>query len=275
MALKGTASVNKWRVARDHEGKLSRSETGDVLAAEEPLEIRVEGKSVAVVMRTPGHDQELVAGFLCTEGMISSSKDLFEISACPSTDKAGQGNVYEALLRNPDPELLEKLTRHVFSASSCGICGKATIESVFCSFGPAQSSLKISADTLLNLPNQLRKEQENFDQTGGLHASALFNDSGELQLLREDVGRHNALDKVIGRSLLDDQLPLENSILLVSGRISFEIMQKALAAQIPILAGISAPSSLAIDFARESGQTVVGFLRERGFNIYAHPERVM
>lgn len=274
MELAGTQSVDKHRFQLGEGGDVTSKTQSDILAVEEPLEIRVEGKSVAVVMRTPGHDEELVAGFLATEGIIQSAKDLFEISACPAVDEAGEGNVMDVLLRNPDAGKLENLTRHVFSSSSCGICGKATIESVFCDFNPVTSSVTISPETILGLPGVLREAQENFDQTGGLHASAVFDAKGKLRVLREDVGRHNALDKVIGQALLADQLPISDSILLMSGRLSFEILQKSLAAGIPVIAGISAPSSLAVDFAKTSGQTVIGFLRDRGFNVYAGESRI-
>ena len=163
---------------------------------------------------------------------------------------------------------MNQLTRHVFSASSCGICGKATIESVFQQFAPIERGIMLTSDFLLELPGKLRKQQETFDRTGGLHASALFSKDGELLFLREDVGRHNALDKVIGRALRD-RINLSEVVLLVSGRISFELMQKALAGGIPAVAGISAPSSLAVKLSRDSGQTLVGFLRERGFNVYS------
>ena len=266
----------------DHPTLLSRyrrdsgfAEAHDRLAAEEPLEIRVEGKSVAVVMRTPGHDEELAAGFLRTEGVVESADDLFEISRCRDIeDPDAAGNVLDVRLAPNHGADLDKLTRHVFTSSSCGVCGKATIESIFQEFSPVASSLRISTETLLSLPQRLREAQETFERTGGLHASALFDAEGKLEILREDVGRHNALDKVIGRSLLDGRLPLQDRVLLVSGRISFELIQKALAAGIPLLAGISAPSSLAVDFATKSGQTLVGFLRERGFNVYAGAERV-
>jgi FdhD protein len=249
----------------------------DWVAAEEPLEIRVEGRGVAVVMRTPGHDRELVAGFLVTEGLIRSAADLFDLGTCPESEASGSGNVVDVFLRNPDEARLEKLTRHVFSASSCGICGKTTLDSVLLSFPPVDpgSGPRLPADLLRELPPRLRAAQETFQRTGGLHASALFDAAGDLRLVREDVGRHNALDKVIGHSLLEDALPLSESVLLVSGRISFELMQKSLAAGIPVVAGISAPSSLAVDFARSSGQTLVGFLREGGGNIYAGEHRIV
>ncbi|RFC46443.1 MAG: FdhD protein [Verrucomicrobia bacterium] len=245
---------------------------GDFVAVEEPLEIRVEGRGLAVVMRTPGHDRELTAGFLRTEGIIRSVDDLFDITPCGAEES--RGNVVEVFLRDPDSLQLERLTRHVFSGSSCGICGKATIDSVFLACPPVVGGPVIAADFLLGLPRRLREAQIGFERTGGLHASAIFSVDGQLQCLREDAGRHNALDKVIGRALLEGGLPLANSVLLVSGRISFELMQKALVAGIPVVAGISAPSSLAIDLARESGQTLAGFVREGGFNLYAGAERV-
>lgn len=250
------------------------TEAHDRLAAEEPLEIRVEGKSIAVVMRTPGHDDELAAGFLFTESAISSPDDLFEIAQCPDVEPEAAGNVLDVRLAPDHQADLKSLTRHVFTSSSCGVCGKATIESVFQNFPPVESNLTINRGTLLSLPVQLQAAQETFEKTGGLHASALFDAEGEMKILREDVGRHNALDKVIGRSVLDGQVPLSDRVLLLSGRISFELVQKALAAGIPFIAGISAPSSLAVEFAQKSGQTLVGFLRETGFNVYSGAERV-
>ena len=246
-------------------------EQADHVAREEPLEIRVEGKSIAVVMRTPGHDRELAAGFLLSEGVVTSPGDIFEISECPSHADYPEerGNVVDVLLTegaNFDPE---QLTRHVFSSSSCGICGKATIDSVFMNFAKIASPPPLDTAQLATYPDKLRAAQAAFDKTGGLHASAIFSPSGEIVVLREDVGRHNALDKVIGYSLLESKLPLSEHTLLLSGRISFELMQKALAAGIPTVAGISAPSSLAVEFARESGQTLVGFLRGETMNVYA------
>ncbi|SKA97013.1 FdhD protein [Prosthecobacter debontii] len=277
------------------------SEKGDVVAVEEPLEIRVEGRSVAVVMRTPGHDEELVAGFLVTEGVVRRRRDILEISQCPSLDNK-HGNVVDVLLGGAVVNW-DSLTRHVFSASSCGLCGKTSIESVFQNFKPleeggpfsvnrepssvanAPSSLKTenctlntaawSPDLIASLPAKLRAAQETFTTTGGLHASALFDAEGNLIVLREDVGRHNALDKVLGYAFQRDMLPLSKHLLLVSGRVSFEIMQKALAGGIPIVAAISAPSSLAVDFAQESGQTLIGFLRGDTMNVYTRPDRLL
>lgn len=238
----------------------------DEVAVEEPLEIRIEGHSVAVVMRTPGHDRELAAGFLLTEALIHSPNDIFEITTC------GGDNIINVTLRDPRVFDPARLTRNIFSSSSCGICSKATIDAVRQEFPPTRSDVTVSIDTLRALPTRLR--QPTFARTGGLHACALFNANGELQDLREDVGRHNALDKLIGRALLDEQLPLSDRILFLSGRVSFEMAQKALAAGIPIVAAISAPTSLAVEFARENNQTLVGFVRGETMNIYAGAERV-
>jgi len=268
----------------------------DVVAREEPLEIRVEGRSVAVVMRTPGHDEELVAGFLVTEGVVSRSRDILEISQCPSMGNT-HGNIVDVLLGGAVVNW-DSLTRHVFSASSCGLCGKTSIESVFQKFAPLgggqcsvtsdpssvseaavldteHSAFQVSPELISQLPAKLRAAQETFSKTGGLHASALFDASGELMVIREDVGRHNALDKVLGYALQRNLLPLSQHLLLVSGRVSFEIIQKALAGGIPIVAAISAPSSLAVDFAQKAGQTLIGFLRGETMNVYTHPERLL
>ena len=245
----------------------------DHVAAEEPLEIRVEGKSVAIVMRTPGHDEELTAGFLLSEGIIESRSDLFEISQCPSQPD-DKGNMIDVLLTDSSKLDLEKLTRNVFTSSSCGICGKATIDSVFQQFPQIASEYSVAVSNLLTFSQKIRAAQRTFDKTGGLHASAIFDGKGEIVVLREDVGRHNALDKVIGHALMNDLLPLDQHTLMLSGRISFELMQKALSAGIPIVAGISAPSSLAVEFARESGQTLAGFLRGETMNIYAGTQRI-
>jgi len=244
----------------------------DSVAVEEPLEIRVRGESVAVTMRTPGHDQELAAGFLLSEGLITRREEIVEIAPCQTAEVVG--NVLNVFLKPGAVFDLEKLSRHVFASSSCGICGKASIESVHQHFKPVESELHIPSIMLLGLPKKLRDAQSAFERTGGLHAAALFDSSGKLQLLREDVGRHNAVDKVLGRALLEGWLPLRESILLVSGRASFEIVQKALSAAIPIIAAVSAPSSLAVELAEESDQTLVGFLREKTYNIYAHPQRI-
>ena len=243
----------------------------DFVAIEEPLEIRVEEKNVAIVMRTPGHDRELAAGFLLSEGIIKSRNDVFEISECQSLTPNGseKGNFVSALLSKEVEFDFGNLSRHVFTSSSCGVCGKATIESVMIDFPKIQKPNQISSSEIASYPDKLSAAQTTFKKTGGLHASALFNPNGEIVVIREDVGRHNALDKVIGYALLENLLPLTDHALLLSGRISFELMQKSLAAGIPTVAGISAPSSLAVEFAKESGQTLIGFLRDSTMNIYS------
>lgn len=251
----------------------SAREVEDVIAREEPLEIRVEGRAVAVVMRTPGHDEELAAGFLVSEGVVKSARDILEVSQCPSVNNE-HGNVVDVLLGGAVVNW-DHLTRHVFSASSCGICGKTSLESVFGQFPAVEpSNWQITPEWLSALPERLRAAQPTFAQTGGLHACAVFDRQGEILCVREDVGRHNALDKILGFALMNGLLPLRDHVLLLSGRVSFEMMQKALAAGIPLVAAISAPSSLAVDFAQNSGQTLVGFLRGETMNVYAHAERL-
>jgi FdhD protein len=244
----------------------------DVAAREEPLEIRVEGRSVAVVMRTPGHDEELAVGFLVSEGVVKHPRDILEVSQCPSI-RNKHGNVVDVLLGGAVVNW-DSLTRHVFSASSCGLCGKTSIESVFGQFPPVTAAWSVTPKLIASLTDKLRGTQETFSKTGGLHACALFDLEGNLIVSREDVGRHNALDKILGHALLHDLLPLDQHVLLLSGRVSFEMIQKALAAGIPLVAAISAPSSLAIDFAHKSGQTLIGFLRGETMNIYTHEGRL-
>ena len=260
------------RVTRFTLGKKTRARP-DHLAIEAPLEIRVRGESVAITMRTPGHDRELAAGFLLTERIIRERKALIEIAPCRASREPR--NVLDVFLAAGVEVDVARLTRHVFVASSCGICGKATIEAVHQNFPPVDSSIKVSAKTLLRLPSVMKRAQATFATTGGLHAAAIFSAVGKLIVLREDVGRHNAVDKVIGHGFLGGPFPFDAHLLLVSGRASFEIMQKALAARIPIVCAVSAPSSLAVEFARQSGQTLVGFLRGRGMNVYSCGERVV
>jgi FdhD protein len=248
-------------------------ERGDQVAVEEPLEIRVEGRPVAVVMRTPGHDEELATGFLVSEGVVKHPRDLLEVSTCPASTEAG-GNVVDVLLGGASVDW-DSLTRHVFSASSCGICGKTSIDSIFQRFPPVTASWSVSAGTVYQLPAALRAAQQTFDSTGGLHACAVFDLEGRMLVIREDVGRHNALDKILGWALTERLLPLDRHLLLLSGRVSFEMMQKALAAGIPLVAAISAPTSLAVSFAETSGQTLAGFLRGQSMNLYTHPGRVI
>jgi FdhD protein len=254
------------KIVKWHIGSEPREEVDD-LAAEAPLQIRVQRRGISVTLRTPGHDDELAAGFLLTEGVIKSVDDV--VGVIPG----GEESIDVVL--SPDVHVdFQRLTRHVFTGSSCGLCGKASIEAIRSQFPPVQSNVTIEAATILALPARLRAVQDTFDRTGGLHAAALFDLAGELLVLREDVGRHNAVDKVLGRMLLDRKFPLDRHVLLVSGRASFEILQKSLAAGVAIVAAVSAPSNLATEFAEESGQTLIGFLREGRMNIYAHPKRV-
>lgn len=240
----------------------------DVLVVEDPLEIRVRGQGIAVTMRTPGHDYELAAGFLVTEGVINKFADVLAINHCTQGEAAETGNVVNVFL-SPKVEVeMEKLTRHVFASSSCGLCGKASIDAVQQQFPPIANSNTVSAETVWSLPGKLEQAQDVFASTGALHAAALFDNDGKLLVLREDVGRHNAVDKVIGHAFLNQSIPLSHHILMVSGRSSFEILQKALAAGIPTVAGVSAPSSLAVDFAERNNQTLIGFLRENRMNVY-------
>ena len=262
------AEILRWR-----RGENARREQ-DALAREEPLEIRVRGQSVAVTMRTPGHDAELAAGFLLTEGLVTRREDIVEIAHCQQGEAAQLGNTLNVFLAPSVVVDFEQLTRHVFASSSCGLCGKATIESVHQHFPPVSSQVRVAPEVLIQLPAKLTAEQTTFDQTGGLHAAALFTACGKLLVLREDVGRHNAVDKVLGWAFLNGPFPPDEHVLLVSGRASFEILQKALAARVPVVAAVSAPSSLAVEFAQRSGQTLVGFLRGTGMNIYAGEARL-
>jgi len=242
----------------------------DALATEEPLEIRIDNHPISVTMRTPGADEELAVGFLLAEGLIHRREDVHRVVPHPQNPAKNVINVFLSRDVNVD---LKRLTRHVFASSSCGLCGKTTIESVQQQFPPINSSTVVSAAALAMLPGQLRNSQKSFSESGGLHAAGIFTVRGDSIVLREDVGRHNAVDKVLGYGFLKN-LRFDDAILLVSGRASFEIMQKALAARIPIVAAISAPSSLAVDFATANGQTLVGFLRDGRMNVYTEPQRI-
>lgn len=254
----------------------------DHLATEEPMEIRLvtQGvrRTVAVTMRTPGNDFELAAGFLHGEGVIGSQEDIARISYCvdPGIDAAQQYNIVNVTLRQDVAPDLAPLERHFYTTSACGVCGKASLDALQMRSCPViQPGPEIPAEVLYGLPDKLRGEQGVFQETGGLHAAALFDASGQLIALREDVGRHNALDKLVGWALMAEKLPLSRCILLVSGRSSFEILQKSLAAGIPIVCAVSAPSSLAVDLAREFGITLIGFLRGERCNVYTARERVV
>jgi FdhD protein len=253
-------------------------ERSDRLAGEEPLEIRAAGPGqdavrVAVTMRTPGNDFELAAGFLHTEGLVQSRLELSEIKYCTDVEVADQFyNVVTVHLRRPfEAELVQ---RNFGMTSACGVCGKTSIDSIEVASEPLPEGPVIAAAVIAELPERLRDDQRTFERTGGLHATGLFTPDGELTLIREDVGRHNALDKVIGNRLLEGATPLSGSLALVSGRASFELVQKAAVAGIPVLCAVGAPSSLAVDAARRLGMTLVGFVRDRRFNVYAGAERI-
>jgi FdhD protein len=259
-------SVVLTQVTEWHDGAVRAVE--DMLAVEEPLEIRVNGAPVTVTMRTPGHDLELAAGFLLTEGIIESADEIAAMRTA-GVETSVKSNTVDVELRTRNFEAAE-LQRNFFAASSCGICGKATIESIrrrgLCAPNP---NFRVRPEVLCSLPEAIRAKQAVFERTGGLHAAALFDAEGALVALREDIGRHNAVDKVIGWAIHAAKLPLGESILMVSGRGGFEIAQKALAAGAPVLASVSAPSSLAVQLARELGLTLIGFLRGQRFVVYA------
>jgi len=253
-------------------------ELPDQLATEEPMEIRAAGpgqaaQAVAVTMRTPGHDFELAVGFLCTEGLIARSEEVAAVKYCELP--AGQDQLFNvvtvALARAYDPG---DYLRRFQAGSSCGTCGKASLEQVEVLCLPIGPGFAVAASLIPTLPGRLREAQKLFATTGGLHAAASFDAEGRLACLREDVGRHNAVDKVVGNALLGRVLPLSDRLLMVSGRVSFEIVQKAAVAGIPVIAAVSAPSSLAVEAARRLGVTVCGFVRDGSYNIYSHPERV-
>jgi FdhD protein len=254
----------------------------DHLATEEPMEIRLVAggvrRTVAITMRTPGHDFELAAGFLHAEGVIAGPDDIARISYCvdPDVDAAQQYNIVNVTLRPDAAPDLAPLERNFLTTSACGVCGKASLDALRLRTCPViPPGPGIAADVLYGLPDTLRAAQGVFDQTGGLHAAALFDPDGSLIALREDIGRHNALDKLIGWALLEGRLPLGDAVLMVSGRTSFEILQKSLAAGIPIVCAVSAPSSLAVDLAREFGITLVGFLRDRRCHVYSGRQRIL
>ena len=243
----------------------------DELAVEEPLEIRIDTRPLVVTMRTPGHDEDLAAGFLVTEGLIKSHNQL---RALRKNSRNRSGNSIDVFLAPGVSVNLERLGRRMLSSSSCGLCGKEALRNVRQRFKAVHSRITVSTDLLVRLPDKLRAAQPTFERTGGLHAAGLFTHEGELVVAREDIGRHNAVDKIVGFGLLNDRLPFGGHILVVSGRASFEIMQKSLAARIPIVCAVSAPSSLAVEFARQNNQTLIGFLREERMNVYAGRQRV-
>lgn len=250
----------------------------DTIVVEEPLEIRVNSVPLAVTMRTPGSDVELAQGFLLTEGMVAGRADIASIRYCHSVGEDGR-NTYNVLDVDlaPGVDLPETaIERNFYTTSSCGVCGKASLDAIRqrTRYAPLTDLVKVDSATIAGLPHALRAAQKVFDSTGGLHAAGLFTAEGQLLAVREDVGRHNAVDKLIGWAVESDRLPLRETVLLVSGRVSFELAQKAVMAGIPILGAVSAPSSLAIELAGETGLTLIGFLRGTTMNLYTHPHRV-
>lgn len=268
-------ALKKVEIVRVHEG--TRTSDVDRAAAEEPLEVRLHGQPFAVIMRTPGADRDLAAGFLLAERVLKSADDLGTIEYCRDPSAAPAENIVNVTLVGRSASDLDRLLeqrRKTMIGSSCGLCGRLTIESLKSDVDPLRIEGSIRASVVSALPHRLRDAQAVFEETGGLHAAGLFAFDGTLAAMAEDVGRHNAVDKVVGRMLLEERLPLSRHMLFVSGRTSFEIVQKALIAGVGVVASVSAPSSLAIDLARESGVTLVGFVRGESFNIYANERRI-
>jgi FdhD protein len=272
--MKSLSEIQVWKFPD------SRQKT-DVLAVEEPLEIRLgfyengkfTHKPISITMRTPDHDFELAAGFLFTEGILQNSNQISNIKHCGKVGEGFTNTVRIDLTQNVSIDF-KRLERHFYTSSSCGVCGKSSIEALNTGVKKIESNLKIKADLVHELPKILSQSQTIFNETGGLHASALFDKFGNLEIVREDVGRHNALDKVIGANFLANKTPLSDKILLVSGRISFELVQKALMAGISILTAVGSPSSLAVELAQNFGLTLIGFVRDKRFNVYCGAERI-
>jgi FdhD protein len=264
--------VQVTRVGRGSDGRRE-----DFAAAEEPLEVRLHGKSFAVIMRTPGQDRELVAGFLLSEEVIRSFDELGAVEHCRHPDHPDVHNIVDVYLVGEAAARVNatlEQRRNILTSSSCGLCGRLTIESLRCRLTPVESSGTVKADVVAALPRALRARQAIFEETGGLHAAGLFTLDGECRRSAEDVGRHNAVDKVVGAMIFEDSIPLRDHVLAVSGRTSYEIVQKAWFAGVPIVCAVSAPSSLAIELAEEAGITLLGFVRDGGFNLYTHPQRI-
>ncbi len=253
-----------------------RHEDVDEVVREEPLEIRIGGTPVAVVMRTPGHDEELALGFLATEGVVDSHEQVMSVRHCTVVeDPAAENNVVQATLHPGVDVDWSRLRRNLYASSSCGLCGKATIDQVMVRCDPLDDDTRVDVSWLHGLPQQLRAAQTVFTRTGGLHAAGLFTAGGEALVVREDVGRHNAVDKVVGWATARGRLPLRGHVLMVSGRVSYEITLKAVAAGIPVIAAVSAPSSLAVDLAERGGLTLAAFVREGRLSVYAGAERIV
>lgn len=271
----GRVTVRR-KVLRIREGDVV--ERPDTLAAEEPMEIRLDGEPLTVTMRTPGDDFDLAVGFLAAEGVVRTQADLVAARYCAGATAEGHNtyNVVDVTLAPGVPRPDATLQRNFYTTSSCGLCGKASLDAVrtAVTHSPAADTAEVDPAVLVQLPDRLRAAQRVFDRTGGLHAAGLFTTDGELVVVREDVGRHNAVDKVIGHAVRHDLVPLRRTVLMVSGRASFELVQKAAVAGIPVLAAVSAPSSLAVDLAEEQGMTLVGFLRGASMNVYAGAGRI-
>ncbi|MGW5875420.1 formate dehydrogenase accessory sulfurtransferase FdhD [Nocardiopsis terrae] len=265
------------RVLRIRDG--AASERVDTLVVEEPLEVRLDGDPLSITMRTPGSDFDLAAGFLVSEGVVAERHEIAAIRYCAGATEDGSNtyNVLDVTLAPGVPRPDTSLERNFYTSSSCGLCGKASLDAVRtrARWPVGGDGPRVGADTLAVLPDRLREAQRVFDRTGGLHAAGLFTPDGELLALREDVGRHNAVDKLVGWALRSERLPLRESVLMLSGRASFELVQKAWMAGIPVVAAVSAPSSLAVDLAAEAGLTLVGFLRGSSMNVYAGRHRVL
>jgi FdhD protein len=273
-APKRPQSTSRVTVVTVEEGERRRH--ADRLATEEPMEIRVEGPgmeqhSVAVTMRTPGNDFELAVGFLHTEGIIAGHADVATVRYCAVPREEQHYNVVSVAVTRPLEVIPE---RNFYATSSCGVCGKASLEAIEVRCAPVADGLETTAEAIIGMPDALRARQQVFERTGGLHAAALFDAGGELIDVREDVGRHNAVDKLVGSELLAGRLPLSDRVMMVSGRTSFEIVQKAATAGIPVVCAVSAPSSLAVEAASSFGITLIGFLRGTRFNVYTRPDRI-
>jgi FdhD protein len=271
-----TEALRQVRVVRVCGGGLKTK--SDHAATEEPLEVRLHDRPFAVIMRTPGADTELAAGFLLAEQVIAGADDLGTIAHCTDPGADHPENIVNVTLANGSAAAVDRLLasrRNVTTSSSCGLCGRQTIESLAAGAAPLRCGWTIPSETIAALPSRLRARQAVFDETGGLHAAGLFARDGALLDVAEDVGRHNAVDKIVGRMLMREALPLSEHVLCVSGRTSFEIVQKAIVAGIGVVAAVSAPSSLAIELAEEFGVTLVGFIRGDGFNVYAHASRIV
>ncbi len=273
--MSGAGAVRAVRMLRLQDG--AGEEADDYVAAEEPLEVRVNGAPFAVIMRTPGQDLPLAAGFLLAEDVVREAGEIAAIERCDDVEDEARGNVLnvtvtgEAAARVTD-RLGER--RQIITTAACGLCGRRTIDSIRSRVSSVGGRWTVPAAVISSLPSALRAAQAAFAQTGGIHASALCDREGRVRLAAEDVGRHNALDKIVGRALLDGLVPLDDTLLIVSGRSSYELVQKALLAGIPLVAGVSAPSSLAVDLARETGITLCGFVRGGSMNVYTHPHRI-